>query len=153
MRIVGLAALPALFLLTSCVVVESDRPGPPPRDRDACLMIYDPVCAERRGEIRTYGNACEAGQSRARILYPGECRPQSEQRPGPGPRPGPSPRPGPDQLSCPMVFEPVCGELNGQGRTYGNSCEAGLAGARVLYEGECRPDRGRRDRVGDLRPY
>jgi hypothetical protein len=156
MRIASLAALPAIFLLTSCVVVESERPGPPPRG-EACLMVYDPVCAERRGQIRTYGNACEAGQARARILYPGECRPQSGPRPRPGPQPGPGPRPrpgpGPDQISCPMVYEPVCGDLNGQVRTYGNGCEAGVAGARVLYEGECRPTGGRRDRVGDLRPY
>ena len=71
MRIVGLAALPALFLLTSCVVVESDRPGPPPRDRDACLMIYDPVCGRVGRRTQTFGNSCEANAAGAEIVNRG----------------------------------------------------------------------------------
>jgi hypothetical protein len=39
--------------------------------------------------------------------------------------------------NCPAIFEPVCGS---DGKTYGNSCEAGLANVTVAYQGECQPD-------------
>jgi hypothetical protein len=130
MRLAGLSLASAFLILTSCTVVseEGPRPSPPPRGEQAdCLAIYEPVCAVRRGERRTYGNACEAQRVRARIVHPGECEPASR------------PDPIPSEVSCPMIYEPVCGVRNGEVRTFGNSCEAGSVGAEVLYEGECRP--------------
>lgn len=38
-----------------------------------CTMQYDPVCAVKDGERRTYGNSCTAGADGAVVLYEGEC--------------------------------------------------------------------------------
>lgn len=131
MRIYGLSFLSAFLLLAACTVVVDDRgPPPPPRDRDqACLAVYDPVCGERRGERRTYGNACEAGVARARIVHPGECR-----------------RERPEPTACTREYRPVCGERNGRTQTYGNACVAEAERARILYSGECREGRSERPR-------
>lgn len=55
-----------------------DRPGRPDRpDREPermCTMEYAPVCAERRGRLRTFPNACSAGNDGYRVVRPGECR-------------------------------------------------------------------------------
>lgn len=50
-------------------------------------------------------------------------------------RPGPPPRP--DRI-CTREYQPVCGEARGDQRTFGNACEAGAAGYRIAYGGECR---------------
>lgn len=42
-----------------------------------------------------------------------------------------------DGLTCPAIVAPVCGERNGVRKTYGNSCVAAIAGARVVTEGTC----------------
>lgn len=39
--------------------------------------------------------------------------------------------------ACPRVHAPVCGRIGRMQRTYANDCEAGRAGARVLYRGTC----------------
>lgn len=55
-----------------------DRPGRPERpDREPermCTMEYAPVCAERDGRMRTFPNACSAGNDGFRVVRPGECR-------------------------------------------------------------------------------
>jgi hypothetical protein len=38
---------------------------------------------------------------------------------------------------CPRIFLPVCGFKDGAKATYGNSCMAGQAGARILHRGKC----------------
>ena len=50
-------------------------PGPPPGPGGmACTMQYDPVCARRGPNVRTFGNACEAGRSGYQVMSRGECR-------------------------------------------------------------------------------
>jgi len=40
-----------------------------------CPDVYDPVCAaDAAGELRTFGNACEASCANAQVLYWGECQ-------------------------------------------------------------------------------
>ena len=46
-----------------------NRPPPP----QFCTQQYDPVCARRGRDVRTFGNACEARADRYRILYEGRC--------------------------------------------------------------------------------
>lgn len=38
-----------------------------------CTMQYDPVCAVKNGEERTYGNSCTAGADGATFVHRGEC--------------------------------------------------------------------------------
>ncbi len=38
---------------------------------------------------------------------------------------------------CTLQYAPVCGQLNGEIKTYGNTCQLNAAGAQWLYEGEC----------------
>ncbi|MCG6114332.1 MAG: Kazal-type serine protease inhibitor [Mesorhizobium sp.] len=102
-------------------------------------MNYDPVCGETRRGRQTYGNACEAGQDRARIVYPGECRRDRSERPV-------ERLPRRDEYACPQIYQPVCANLNGQTRTFGNACSAGQQGAQVIYDGECRSGRDDRQR-------
>lgn len=43
-------------------------------------------------------------------------------------------------MACIALYQPVCGyTLNGESKTYGNSCEAGISGDRIVltHPGEC----------------
>ncbi|MCY0094338.1 Kazal-type serine protease inhibitor family protein [Hoeflea ulvae] len=60
----------AALTLSGCEVTETRvdyRAGP------MCPANYDPVCAERRGEQRTFPNACQARQSDWRVVANGQC--------------------------------------------------------------------------------
>lgn len=54
----------------------SNRPGPdrpgPDRPR-ACTREFRPVCARLGGDVRTFGNACEARSAGYRIMGQGQC--------------------------------------------------------------------------------
>lgn len=142
-RMVRWSALAAAaVMLSSCVVVEEGpRPGPrPPRPDEPrmCTRQYDPVCAERRGDRQTFGNACEARAAGYRIVRDGECRRGGGGGgpiPGPGPRP---PRPDDEPRFCTREYRPVCARQGGQVRTFGNACTAEADGFRIISEGECR---------------
>ncbi|MCO6391459.1 peptidase [Aliihoeflea aestuarii] len=145
----GVLAVAAAGILASCVVVE-DGPGPrplPPRPGPGgpvmCTQQFDPVCAERRGDRQTFGNACMAEAEGYRIVSSGECRRggggwDRPGRPGGGPgsdRPG---RPGPDRPQfCTREYAPVCAVQGNRQQTFGNACEAESAGWRIRRNGEC----------------
>lgn len=48
------------------------------------------------------------------------------------------------QVMCPMIVSPVCGERRGVRQTFGNACQAGAKGFRVVRRGGCdeRPSSG-----------
>jgi len=116
----GLAFI--MTVLAACTVVVEDgpdRPPPGPGGPPICTREYDPVCAERGRDRRTFGNACMARAEGYRIAERGECR-----------------RAGPPQ-ACTFEYRPVCAVYDGQRRTFGNACQAEVEGFRVVREGEC----------------
>ena len=115
----------------------------------ACTKEYNPVCGavsitEPCNTIpcpavvhKTFGNECEARAAKAHIVQTGECG-KLEGTPV-------------TQVegACMAVFDPVCAKDEGnivcvtepcpthQYKTFGNSCEAGLAFASVVFDKEC----------------
>lgn len=115
----------------------------------ACTREYKPVCAaatitEPCDTIpcpavvhKTFGNECEARAAKAHIVQSGECG-KLEGAPV-------------TQVegACMAVFDPVCAKDEGgivcvtepcpthQYKTFGNSCEAGLAFASVIFDDAC----------------
>jgi hypothetical protein len=118
------AALAGLIVLSACTVVVDD-PGPGPGPGPGyCTREYEPVCARRYGERRTFSNACLADRAGYQVIRRGECR-----REGGGG--GDEPR------FCTREYRPVCARRDGRLRTFGNSCEADAAGWRIVGQGEC----------------
>ena len=120
-------ALVGLIALSACTVVEEPGPWPgsgPGPGSGYCTREYEPVCARRHGERRTFSNACLADRAGYRVIRRGECR-----RGGGGG--GDEPR------FCTREYRPVCARRDGRLRTFGNACEADAAGWRVVGNGEC----------------
>lgn len=116
------AALAGLIVLSACTVVVDD-PGPGPGPGPGyCTREYEPVCARRYGERRTFANACLADRAGYQVIRRGECR-----REGGGDEP----------RFCTREYRPVCARRDGRLRTFGNACEAEAAGWRIVGRGEC----------------
>ncbi|MEK1931642.1 MAG: Kazal-type serine protease inhibitor domain-containing protein [Pararhizobium sp.] len=123
---IRIGALMALFLgvLSSCTVAV-DEPGlrPQPSYPQMCTMEYDPVCARRGDNSRTFANACQARAEGYRIIGRGECRPDfGDDRP---------------QI-CTREYDPVCARQGRRQQTFANACMAEADGFRVIGRGECR---------------
>jgi hypothetical protein len=119
----GPAAVFGLALLSACTVVVEEPgplPGPGPQ---ICTREYEPVCARRGGERRTFANGCLADRAGYDVVRRGECRRDVvvEEEP----------------RFCTREYQPVCGRRGDSLRTFGNECEADAAGYRVIDEGEC----------------
>jgi hypothetical protein len=112
----------ALIVLSACTVVVEDEGPRPGLGPGYCTGEYQPVCARRYGERRTFANACLADRAGYDIIRRGECR-------GEG---------GVEQPRiCTREYRPVCAQRRGSYRTFGNACEADAAGWRVVGNGEC----------------
>lgn len=112
--------------LISCTVVAEEPfpPGSGPGPRPGiCASEYDPVCAERRGDRQSFGNACLAQQAGFRIVRRGECRSEGGGRP---------------PQFCTNEYAPVCARRGSGMRSFGNECQAEASRYRILYSGECR---------------
>ena len=117
-----------------------------------CTRIYDPVCATRGRQSRTFPNSCEAESAGWDIRHGGQCRGDrpDDGRPDPGGpgghhgrpdghRPGDGPGSRPDRPDfCPQIYKPVCGSNGDRARTYSNECMMRQAGAREVPERFCR---------------
>ncbi|MBB5702586.1 hypothetical protein FHS76_002470 [Ochrobactrum daejeonense] len=136
------------LVLAGCVAEGGSGYRPPvkpgPSQPQMCPMIYAPVCAERGGSRKTFGNSCQARADGYRVVSNGQCgsRPGSGWGgPGVGPvrPPHQGNKPGrPGAGACTREYMPVCARRGNDRRTFANRCEAERAGYRITNGGQCR---------------
>ena len=122
-----------------------DAPGVCQTRPQLCTREFRPVCG---CDGRTYGNACEAAAAGVNVRQEGVCLSEGECTSN-------TDCPGSEYClftrgcggsglcqsrpeACLALWDPVCGC---DGRTYGNACEAAVAGVSVLATGACPPIR------------
>lgn len=157
---VAAAGIAAAMTLSGCEVERSNPPlagQPSSMAPQACQRIYEPVCASRFGNRRTFPNECEARASGYRIEASGQCQAVTgsggppdiggggrfSQPGGQGGNfstPGVGDGQGNGQSGgqvCPMIYQPVCARRGSDTRTFPNACRAASDGYGVIYQSEC----------------
>jgi hypothetical protein len=115
------ASIFGLALLSACTVVV-EEPGPLPEPGPQfCTREYNPVCARRGNQRKTFANGCVADRAGYDIIHRGECRVREDEEP----------------RFCTREYRPVCARRGDTVRTFGNACEADAAGYRVIDRGRC----------------
>ena len=105
-----------------------------------------PRYGSHNGHNNRWNNRNPYGQGHVHSQY---CPPSHgyNPRPYPQPRPIPQPQPQPRPDMCPMHYSPVCAQkpvkcvrapCPAVKQTFGNSCQASVAGYSVLHNGPCR---------------
>lgn len=108
------------LVLAAAVHAASAAGGPDLDLRSACPSVYQPVCAGKARETRSFGNACLAAREGFAVISRGACG-------GTGGLP----------RFCTKEHDPVCGEKNGERKVFGNACEARAEDFAVVHEGRC----------------
>jgi hypothetical protein len=119
----AMASICALALLAAAALTGAAHAanGPELDAYSFCPSVYQPVCAGKAGERRSFGNSCLARRDGFAVISQGNCD-------GAG---GGLPR------FCTKEYRPVCGEKSGNRRSFGNACEARAEDFAVVHEGSC----------------
>lgn len=125
-RHLTLAAVLVLASATAGLAQQADGFPKGESSRRVCTQQYDPVCGRRGTSHRTFGNACEAQVSGYFVEYRGRCR---DARRGRDRRES--------RRFCTREYDPVCAIGRAGRKTFGNACEADVAGYRIVHGGRC----------------
>ncbi len=86
----------------------------------ACPRNYNPVCGKVDGEMKTFGNECEANLADASDIVEGVCA--EEEVPNVG---------------CLSPLKDMCGTVDGERVDFESKCKAESAGATDVVDGKC----------------
>lgn len=71
---VAAVGLAAIFVATGCVEKMPGPDRPRPERPKVCTQEYAPVCAVKRGQRKTFSNACMARAERYTVISAEPCK-------------------------------------------------------------------------------